>query len=379
LYLSYCSIGFLLIFFHQTVSMKILDRYILKKFFVTYFFVVAILISVIVVIDYTEKSDDFIKHDLSIAYIFMEYYLNYIPNMANTLSPIAIFITVVFMTARMASHTEIIAILSSGVSFRRFLLPYVMGATILGVFTFFMVGWIIPNAAKVQVAFQVKYLKNPFYYDDRDIHFRIGDSTYIYMEYYNNRNKTGYKFTMEKIADNKLLSKLRSDKVAWDTTAQKWHIAEYTVHEFIGEKEEKMWTGTEMDTSLNITPKYFENNYKLEETMTFDELENFIQEQKARGVGNVERFLNTKYERYAYPFAIIILTVMGVIISAKKSRRGTGPQIAFGFTMAFIYLLFVIMSRSIAAGGTVSPMLAAWLPNLTFFGITIFMYFTVPR
>ena len=359
--------------------MKILDGYILKKFFVTYFFVVAILVSVIVVVDYTEKSDDFIKHDLSIGYIFTEYYLNYMPNMANTLSPIAIFISVVFMTARMASHTEIIAMLSSGMSFRRFLMPYAVGATILGIFTFFMVGWIIPNAAKVQVAFQVKYLKNPFYYDDRDIHFRIGDSTYIYMEYYNNRNKTGYKFTMEEIAENKLLSKLRADKVTWDTTAQKWHIDKYTVHEFIGERDEKMWEGSDMDTSLNITPKYFENNYKLEETMTFDELENFIVEQQARGVGNVERFLNTKYERYAYPFAILILTMMGVIISAKKSRRGTGPQIAFGFTMAFIYLLFVIMSRSIAAGGTVSPMLAAWLPNLTFFGITIFMYFTVPR
>ncbi|UZR94089.1 LptF/LptG family permease [Chondrinema litorale] len=359
--------------------MKILDRYILKKFFVTYFFVVAILISVIVVIDYTEKSDDFIKHDLSIFFIFKEYYLNYIPNMANTLSPIAIFISVVFMTAKMASHTEIIAVLSAGVSFRRFLLPYFVGSTILGIFTFFMVGWIIPNAAKTQVAFQVTYLKNPFYFDDRDVHFKIDDSTYIYMEYYNNRNQSGYKFTMEKIADHKLFSKLSSEKITWDTTALKWHIDKYTVHEFNGEKNEKMWEGTNMDTVLNITPKYFENSYKLEETMTFDELEHFIQEQKARGIGNVERFLNTKYERYAYPFAIIILTVMGVIISAKKSRRGTGVQIAFGFTMAFIYLLFVIMSRSIAAGGTVSPLIAAWLPNLTFCGITIFMYFTVPR
>jgi lipopolysaccharide export system permease protein len=153
----------------------------------------------------------------------------------------------------------------------------------------------------------------------------------------------------------------------------------YVVHEFIGEKEEKMWEGSNMDTVLNITPKYFENSYKLEETMTFDELEKFIKEQQARGIGNIERFLNAKYERYAYPFAILILTIMGVIISSKKSRRGTGAQIAFGFTMAFVYLLFVIMSRSIAEGGTVSPMLAAWLPNLTFFGITVFMYFTVPR
>jgi lipopolysaccharide export system permease protein len=358
--------------------MKILDRYILKRFLVTYFFVVAILISVIVVVDYTEKSDDFIKHNLSFGYIFSEYYLNYIPFMANTLSPIAVFIAVVFMTAKLASHSEIIAILSSGVSFNRLLMPYFVGSILLSAITFYMIGWVIPDSAKIKVEFQNKYLKNPFYFDDRDVHYRISDSTYVYMESYNNRMHTGYRFTLEKIREDELLAKLSAERVAWDSIKQKWSIEKYQVQEFNG-LNEKIFTGTNLDTALGLTPKYFESNYNLEETMTFAELEAFIQEQKMRGVGNIERFLNTKYERYAYPFAIILLTLMGVIMSAKKSRRGTGFQIALGFLLAFIYILFVIMSRSVASGGNVDPMLAAWLPNISFSVITVFLYFSVQK
>jgi len=358
--------------------MTIIDRYIIVRFFKTYFFVILVLMAVIVVVDYTEKADDFLKHNLSFPYIFTEYHLNYIPFMANTISPIAIFISVVFMTAKMASHTEVVAILSSGVSFRRFLLPYIVGAVTLGIITFFMVGWIIPNAAKEKVAFEVKYLKGPFYYDDRNIHFRIGDSTYIYMESYNNRINTGYKFTMEKIVDRNLISKLNSSKISWDSVSNKWHIDKYRVFTFT-ENGGKIEEGSGMDTSLAITPKYFESNYNLEETMTFDELEQYIGEQQQRGVGEIERFLNAKYERYAYPFAILILTVMGVIISAKKSRQGTGFQIAIGFFLAFIFILLLIMSRNFATKGGVDPMLAAWIPNITFGFITLVMYFTVPR
>ncbi|WP_020530711.1 LptF/LptG family permease [Flexithrix dorotheae] len=360
--------------------MKILDRYIIKKFFVTYFFVVAILMAVIVVVDYTEKSDDFIKHNLSLGFILKEYYLVYIPTMANTLSPLAVFISVVFFTSKLASHTEIVAILSAGVSFRRFLMPYLFGATVLGIYTFFMVGWIIPKAAKKQIQFSVEYLKSPYYFELRDVHFKTGDSTYIYIQNYNNRVKTGYKFTLEKVGGVELLEKLSADKVVWDTVKQTWHIDKYKVHTFEGDKE-RAWAGNNMDTMLNISPKYFENDYKLEETMTLKELENYIREEVERGVGNVERFLNTKYERYAYPFAIIILTIMGVTISAKKSRRGTGFQIALGFFLAFVYLLFVIMSRSLATGAPNETVIAfiAWLPNITFAFITSFLYFMVPK
>ena len=358
--------------------MKILDRYILKKFLTTFFFLVLILIAVILVIDYTEKSDDFIEHNLDVSYIFLEYYANYIPFMINTLSPISVFIAVVFVTSRLASHTEIVAMLSSGTSFLRLLYPYFLGAAFLAVITFFMVGWVIPNAAKKKVAFEVAYIKGPFYFDQRNIHLKSNDSTYVYMESYNNRTKSGYKFTLEKIKDRKLLEKLTATRVKWDTTQLKWHIKNYKVHSFEGQTE-KIWEGSDMDTALNVTPKYFESTFHLNETMTLDELDEFIENRIKTGAGGTESYLNEKHERYAYPFAIIVLTMMGVVVSAKKSRQGSGFQIAIGFMFAFFYIIFVMMSRSLASGGGVPPQLAAWLPNITFSIISVVMYFTVPR
>ncbi|MGB0524111.1 MAG: LptF/LptG family permease [Flammeovirgaceae bacterium] len=358
--------------------MKILDKYILFKFLKTFVFVVAILIAVICVIDYTEKSDDFLEHKLSFSQVFFEYYLNYIPFMANTLSPICVFITTVFMTSRMASHTEIVAMMSSGMSFRRLLMPYWAGSILLGIITFFMVGWIIPKAAKTKVDFEIAYVKSPFFFNDRNIHLRENDSIYVYMESYNNRSKSGYKFTMEKVIGRDLKEKLYGDRIQWVDSLEGWHLKSYEIHHFDGKKE-WMTRGTKLDTVLTLHPKDFESKHKIFETLTFNELDQYINEQLARGLGNVGRLQNEKYERYAYPFAIIILTTMGVIVSARKSRRGTGFQIAFGFLMAFIYIIFVILSRNIAKSGAIPPIITAWIPNMTFTSITALLYYFMPK
>ncbi|GAB4341346.1 MAG: LptF/LptG family permease [Flammeovirgaceae bacterium] len=358
--------------------MKILDRYILTKFLKTFLFVVILLNVVICVVDYTEKSDDFIKSNVGLVEILRDYYVNYFIFMANSLSPIALFISVVFVTARMASHTEIIAILNSGVSFFRFLLPYLIGAVMVGVFSFFMVGWIIPNASKTKVAFELKYLRNPFYFDDRNIHLKADDSTYVYMESYNNNMHTGYRFTMERIVEQELKAKISADRIVWDTVRMVWHADRYKIHKFEGDKE-TVRQFFALDTTFNVTPKYFESQYKLNETLTLPELDEHIQEEIKRGVRNVNLFLNEKYERYAYPFAAIILTFMGVIVSARKSRQGSGGQIALGFFLACVFVLSVIMSRTIAEKTNIEPMISAWLPNLTFLIISIIMYYTVPR
>ena len=329
-------------------------------------------------IDYTEKSDDFLEHNLTFGQVFMDYYLKYIPFMANVLSPICVFIASVFVTSRMAAHTEIVAMLTGGMSFLRFLVPYFIGSAILGIIIFFMVGWIIPNAAKDKVDFERTYVKSPFFFADRNIHLRESDSSYVYMESYNNRTHSGYKFTMEEIRGRDLKQKLYSDRIQWVDSLQKWHLSSYEIHTFDG-LDEEIIKGTGMDTSLNLSPKDFESKYKMNETLTFDELDEYIADLQARGIGQVEQYQNEKYERYAYPFAIIVLTIMGVIVSAKKSRQGTGFQIAFGFLLAFIYILFVTMSRSIAKAGTVSPMLAAWVPNIIFSFIAVLLYYRVPK
>ncbi|MEN7548655.1 LptF/LptG family permease [Rapidithrix thailandica] len=358
---------------------KILDWYIFKKFITVTFYVILILNTVVCVIDYTEKSDDFLKHEtLSYAEIFGDYYLNFFIFMANTLSPIAVFISVVFVTAKMASHSEIIAMRSAGVSLLRMMAPYMVGAICLGVASFFLVGWIIPNSSKIRLAFQIKYLKNDFYYSETDIHFKTDDSTYVYMRRYDNRRDVGSDFTVEKVIDGEMKYKLKARQIQWDTTQNLWHLGRYSVHTFDGEKE-SIWEGHKLDTMFNLYPKYFESRYKLNERLTFPELEEFIQDELTRGAGNVELYMHEKYERYAYPYAIVILTFMGVVVSARKSRQGTGAQIALGFFLAFLFLLAVMMSRSIGAAGALDPKISAWLPNATFFVIAIIMYYTFPR
>lgn len=358
--------------------MKLLDKYILKKFLTTYVFTVLILVAVILVIDFTEKNDDFIKTNPSITEIIFDYYLNLIPFWANMLSPITVFIATVFVTAKLASHTEIIAVLSSGVSFRRFLVPYIMGASLIGVTIFVLIGWVIPNANKKSVAFQVKYIKSPFTYDSRNIHIKIGPETYVYMESYNNTAHVGYNFALETIDSTKLTRKLSTNSITWNAEKEKWHIDRYTLRTFDGENE-TIYKGENLDTTLNLRPKDFESTYKLEQTLTLTQLNDFINEKINRGADDIEIYLIEKYERFSYPFAIVILTVIGVIVSARKARGGVGFQIALGFFLAFIFIIFVITSRSLAQVGDIAPQIAAWIPTIVFTGIGFLLYRYVPR
>ena len=357
---------------------KILDRYIIGKLLTTYVFVVMVLLSIITVIDYTEKNEDFIKRNLSFGVVFSKYFVNFIPYMANMLSPITIFITSVFITARLASHTEIIAMLSGGISFKRILWPYFLGSSMIAVVIFGMIGWVVPKANKVRVAFENEFLKDQFYYNKRNVHMKVAPESYIYMESYNNLTKTGYQFTIESIVDKQLKKKIKTGRVTWNDKKNCWTLDAYTVREFKDGREYISY-GQALDTVISLSPKDFESNHMLYETFTLDELNEYISLLELRGVENVEAYYVEKYERYAYPFAIVILTIMGAIVSSRKTRGGAAYQIAFGFVLAFVYIIFVILSRTLAGAGGISPLLAAWLPNLTFTAIAFYLYWTVPK
>ena len=337
------------------------------------------LISVIVVIDITEKNEDFIKSGLSAWVITRDFYFNFIPYMANMISTLLIFIATVFVTAvQLASHSEIIAILSSGVSFKRFLFPFFIGSLLIAIITFALIGWVIPKANKKRIAFENTYLRQRYFFEGRDVHIKIAPNVYAYMESYNNTIKTGYQFTLETIVGNELQTKLKSDKISWDEQKKKWVLENYTLRKF-NKTKEILIHGLILDTILDLHPADFESKYELHTTLTMDELNSYIKQQKLRGAENIEVFLTEKYERYAYPFAVMILTIIGVIVSSRKSREGAGFQIAFGFMLAFVYIIFVIMSRNMVTAGGVTPLLAAWLPNLIFSAIGFLMYKTVPR
>lgn len=358
--------------------LKILDKYIIKKLLSTYLFTVLILVAVIMVIDYTEKNQEFISNKVPWKAIMFDYYINYMPYIANMLSPITVFIAAVFFTAKLASHTEIIAVLSSGISYKRFLLPYVLGSSLIAILIFGLIGWVIPKANKKRLNFEHTNLRSQFYYEGRNVHIKTAPTSYLYLESYNNVIKTGYQFTLEEIENRKLKKKVKANRIVWNPNSNAWTMEYYTVHTFDGMKE-TISNGYNKDTVFSLKPEDFETRDLNFETYTLTELNDYINLLKSRGADNVEIYLIDMYERIAYPFAIIILALMGAISSSKKSRGGTSLQIAFGFVMAFVYIILVTMSRSIGKAGSIPPIWAAWTPNLVFLVIGYIMYWRVPK
>jgi lipopolysaccharide export system permease protein len=374
---------------HQTDNMKLLDRYILQRFLTTFIFVVLILLAVITVIDITEKVDKYTKAKLPASEIIL-YYLNYIPWIGSLLMPITIFIATVYVCSRMASHTEIIAILSSGVSFKRLLVPFFTGAFFVAILSFALNGWIIPNSSKFRLAFEMQHLKGKFYYEKRNIHIQIATNTHLYLQSYNNTTNVGYHFTIEKFDSLRLVEKLTANRIEWDTTKLKWTLKDWKIKrvDAVFEKSsneqnkippDSLTSGQSLDSALVITPKEFESDYRKYEGMTMGELDDYIKTLRLRGSTGVETYEVEKWSRYSSPFSIFILVFMGVIVASRKSRGGTGLQIALGFTLSFVFLILVILFRSIAEAGDMPPALSIWIPNIIFAAISLVMYKTVPR
>jgi lipopolysaccharide export system permease protein len=357
---------------------KILDRYLIKNFLITYVFVAFVIVLIICMIDYTEKVDNFLDKKAPIKAILVDYYLNLIPYWINYISPLMVFIATVFFTSRIAARTEIIAMLSSGISFGRLLLPYMAGAVILGGLTFLQVGWILPKANKIRNSFEKKYVRQEFYFGSRNVHIAIGPDVYAYLESYNISSQTGNKFTMETINGNKLVQKLSADKLVWEPKKKKWTLQRYQIRTF-DDKGEAIQSGAEIDTTINLYPKDFESDYNLYETFTLPELNDYIDLRRSRGADGIEVYLIEKYTRFTQPFAILILTAIGVIVSARKSRKGVGWQIALGFMLAFVYILFFLLSKGVAESGNISTLFAVWLPNIVFSLIGFVLYKTLPR
>ncbi len=360
---------------------------------------VVILVAVISVIDLAEKTDKYAKANLTTGQI-LGYYQDFIPWIANLISPLTIFIATVFVCARLAAHTEVIAILSSGVSFPRMMFPYFLGALLIAVLSFILNGWVIPNSNKSRVAFEVQYLRSKYYFDKRNIHMQVSNNTYLYIQSYNNNSHTGYNFTLEKFDDNRLMEKLSAKRIEWDTTKQKWTLREWDIKQIdqVFEKPPeseantafapsgktvaslaKTQSGESLDTALVINPKEFESDYRKYDGMTLNELNDYITTLRVRGSTGIEPYEVEKYTRYASPFTIFILVFMGVIVSSRKSRGGTGPQIALGFGLSFLFILFFMLFRSFAEAGSMPPEISVWIPNIIFAVISIMMYKYLPR
>jgi lipopolysaccharide export system permease protein len=353
--------------------LKKIDLYIIKKYLGTYFYSIALIICIVIVFDISEKIDDFIEKEAPLEAIIFDYYLNFIPYFVNLFGALFTFIAVIFFTSKMASDTEIIAILSSGVSYKRMLYPYFISTLVIAVLSYFLINYIIPPANQVRLDFEENYIRNTFRYKEKNIHRQIEPGVFIYMESYNNFYDIGYKFSIEKYKDGKLESKLISSYIKWDTTKNKWTVNNYMIREF-DSLSEKIISGKRLDTTIAISPEDFSRRLTFVETMNKHQLDNYIEEQKMLGADNIEALLIEKYKRFSYPFSTFILALIGVTLSSRKRRGGIGINIGMGLLFAFSYIMFMQVSTVFSINSGMNPLLAVWMPNISFTIIGIVLY-----
>ncbi|MDD2552523.1 MAG: LptF/LptG family permease [Dysgonamonadaceae bacterium] len=357
--------------------LTILDRYIIKKFLGTFVFSIALIISISVVFDINEKIDKFITNNASLQEIVFDYYLNFIPYYANLFSPLFVFIAVIFFTSKLASNSEIIAILSNGVSFKRLLKPYMIAAAVIAIASFIFGSFIIPPSNVKRINFENKYVKKKIVDYASKIQMQAAPGVIAYFGSYDNATKTGYSFSLDEFDNNQLVSRLTANKILYDS-AFHWTIKDYQIRNFEG-LEEKITSGDNIDTILHITPRDFLISTSDYQLLTTPELLSYVKSQKQRGVGNIQSFEIEYHRRFASIMSAFILTLIGASLSARKVKGGTGLNIGIGLALSMGYILFMTISSSFAVSGLVSPMIAAWIPNLLFSIIAMFLYTKAPN
>lgn len=359
--------------------LKRLDRYIMGKFLGTFFFSLALILSISVVFDINENIDKFIASKAPLSAIVFDYYLNFIPYYANLFSPLFIFISVIFFTSKMAENSEIIAMFSTGMSFKRMLVPYLLSAMIIAIGSYILSSHFIPKGSVTRINFELKYkgAKKTSY--AKNIQLAVDTNTIAYMERYESYNFTGYRFSLDKFEDNKLVSHLTAKRVTYDTTmTHRWIIKDYMIREMKGMKE-VITKGERLDSIINMEPQDFLIGRDQFETLTSPELKTYIDNQKRRGFANIKEFEVEYYKRIATPFAAFILTIIGAALSSKKVKGGMGMNLGVGIGLSASYILFQTISATFAISGNVPPVVAVWIPNIMFLLIAIYLYMKAPK
>jgi Predicted permeases len=362
------------------LKLKLIDKYIIRKFLGTFFFCIVLILTIAVVFDFAEKIDNFMEKQAPVKAIIFDYYFNFIPYFAMLFAPLFVFIAVIFFTSKMAISTEIIAILNCGMSFRRLMWPYFLSAFIIATFTFVLTNYVIPKANLVRMEFEDKYYHSS---NKRipveNIHRMVAKNTYVFMGTFSALTQRGQNFTIEKISDNGYLeSKLSAMSVSYDTTKQKWTALNYYIRDIKG-NQEIITKGKEIDTTLTITPKDFSRDPDFVGTMTSRELDDYINLLRLQGSDELKLFLIEKYRRFANPFAVFILTLIGVSLSSRKIRGGIGMNIGIGLGLSFSYILFLQFASQFCLKGNLSPILAMWIPNIIYSVIALVLYKLAPK
>ena len=359
--------------------LKRLDYYIMAKFLGTYVFAIALIISIAVVFDFNEKMDRFMQHEAPWKAIIFDYYQNFIPYFANLFSPLFVFIAVIFFTAKMAENSEIIAMFSTGMSFKRMLRPYMVSAAIISIVTFFLGAYIIPKGSVTRINFEDKYYKERRQSTARNIQMQVDTNVVAYIERYEDNRKTGYRFSLDKFEGKQLVSHMTARTIVYDTLhANHWSARDYMIRELGGERE-IIKRGNRIDTLIRLTPDDLILMQNQQEMMTNPELSAYIDRQRARGLSNTEEFEIEYHKRIAMSFASFILTLIGASLSSRKMKGGMGLNLGIGLGLSFSYILFQTVSSTFAVNGNMPPVIAVWIPNILYAFIAFFLYRRAPK
>ncbi len=359
--------------------LKKIDTYIIKKFLGTFFFIIGIFILITIVFDVSEKIDDFLGNNAPVEAIIFDYYCTFIPWLYSILSALIIFLAVIFFTSKLASTNEIVAILSSGISYQRFLRPYLIAGGLLFLVSLFTNHFVIPISNKTKLEFENKYYRDDQNIDvGSNIHRILSPGVDMYISNYGKNTNTGYNFSIRKMENGELKSIFSADRIVWDTLKTKW-VAKTWRERTLNGVEEKEVRGDSKDTIFPFSPEDFSSKPSSIQTMNYFEISQFIDEEEKKGSNLVKRFRLELHKRTAIPFSILILTLIGACISSRKIKGGLGMHLVYGIGLGLVYVFLSRVGEVFATNSSLSPVVAVWLPNMFFAFIALFIYKNAPK
>ncbi|MFI3267395.1 MAG: LptF/LptG family permease [Rikenellaceae bacterium] len=364
----------------KRLKIGILDRYIIKKFLGTYIFTIMMLVIIIVVFDIVEKMDDFLELNAPLVDVALKYYLNFVPFFINQFSGLITFIAVILFTSKMAYNTEIIAMLSGGVSFKRLIWPYFISALIVASMSLALNLYIIPKANVTRLQFEAKYLKkNKKDNYENFIYRQISPDTFISIKGYNSVTKNASFLVLETYDGGTIVSTMSTQNAKFDDETLRWKAKRFLTRTYENDQEVLVKHEEPLDTMINLTASELGKVEYHIQTLDIEELIEFIDEQKAKGSDQIATFEVDMYNRFAYPFSTFILTLIGLSLSSRKVRGGTGLHIGIGITLCFSYIMAMQLTNEFAKAGDMPTLLAVWLPNIIFTFISIYLYNKAPK
>ncbi len=358
-----------------------MDRYIIGKFIGTYIFAIILIISISIVFDVNENLAKFSNNNAPLRAIVFDYYTNFVPYFANLFSPLFVFIAVIFFTSKLAGNSEIIAMLASGMSFKRLLRPYMISAAIIAILNFALGAYVIPKGTVIRHDFESLYKNNRKKTSATNVQLQVAPGVIAYMSQYDDTRKTGYNFSLDKFEEKKLISHMTANIIKYDTVSDsryRWRAINYKIRTLDGTREQ-ISSGTEIDTTIMMEPMDLIFSKGQQETLTSPELKHYISKQKNRGSSNVVQYEVEYHKRIASCLASFILTIIGASLSARKRKGGMGMYLGIGLGLSFTYILLQTISSTFAINADTPPILAAWIPNIIYIFIAYFCYKKAPN